>query len=109
LLLVDAWDDRGFVLDRGDGKPIHPDTYSQRFDRLSERLGLRVRLHDLRHGFATALLEAGVPVKVVSEALGHSSAAFTMDVYQHVLPSMQERAAEAIEATLGSIIGVAPE
>jgi integrase len=43
-----------------------------------------------------------VPVKVVSEALGHSSAAFTMDVYQHVLPTMQEQAAAAIEEALGA-------
>ncbi|MBA2559790.1 MAG: hypothetical protein H0V07_07865 [Propionibacteriales bacterium] len=39
--------------------------------------------------------------KVVSEALGHSSAAFTMDTYQHLVPSMQRAAAEAIEAELG--------
>jgi integrase len=47
------------------------------------------------------LLTAGVHPKVVSEALGHSSVAFTMDVYQHVLPTMGEQVAQAIEATLG--------
>jgi len=40
-------------------------------------------------------LKAGVPVKVVSEQLGHSTAAFTMTVYQHVLPGMQAEAAAA--------------
>jgi hypothetical protein len=55
----------------------------------------RIRLHDLRHTHASILLKAGVPVKVVSERLGHSSPAFTMQVYQHVLPGMQADAAAA--------------
>jgi site-specific recombinase XerD len=51
----------------------------------------------LRHGFASAQLKAGVNVKVVSEALGHSRTAFTMDVYALVLPGMGEQVASAIE------------
>lgn len=54
----------------------------------------RIRLHDLRHTHATLLLKAGVPLKIVSERLGHSSPAFTMAVYQHVLPGMQRDAAD---------------
>src|SRR5207249_10175829 len=46
----------------------------------------RIRFHDLRHTHATLLLKAGVPLKVLSERLGHSTPAFTMTVYQHVLP-----------------------
>jgi integrase len=52
-----------------------------------------ISLHDLRHTHATIMLKAGVPVKVVSERLGHANAAFTMSVYQHVLPGMQAEAA----------------
>jgi len=64
-----------------------------------KRIGMQgTRLHDLRHAFATAMLAEGVPLKVTSETLGHSSSAFTADVYQHVLPSMQREAARAIEA-----------
>ena len=59
-----------------------------------------IRLHDLRHTHATILLKAGVPVKVVSERLGHSSPAFTMTVYQHVLPGMQADAAAAFSAAV---------
>jgi integrase len=59
-----------------------------------------VRLHDLRHAFASTLLAAGVNVKVVSEALGHASTAFTMDTYAHVLPTMGEQVAAAIESAL---------
>jgi integrase len=49
-----------------------------------------VRLHDVRHFYASELLRANVHPKVVSEGLGHASTAFTMDVYSHLLPSMQE-------------------
>jgi integrase len=58
-------------------------------------------VHDLRHAHATTLLAAGVHPKVVSEALGRASVAFTMDAYQHVLPTMGEQVAQAIEAVLG--------
>jgi integrase len=80
---------------------VDPDSVSHAFAAIAERIGLAaVRLHDLRHGFATALLRAGVNVKVVSEALGRSRTAFTMDVYAHVLPGMGEQVAEAIEGAL---------
>lgn len=70
---------------------------------MAEHVGLPdVRLLDLRHGFASGLLRAGVNVKIVSEALGHSRTAFTMDVYAHVLPGMGEQVATAIEAALGA-------
>jgi integrase len=58
-------------------------------------------LHDLRHAFATSLLVAGVHPKMLSEALGHASTAFTMDVYSHVLPTMGQQVADAIEEALG--------
>jgi integrase len=94
-------DDSGFVFARPDGSPIHPDYFSQTFERLLAKLDLpRIRLHDLRHTHATLLIKAGVPVKVVSERLGHASVAFTMQVYQHVLPGMQADAA----ATFGDIV-----
>lgn len=88
--------DNGLVFAREDGTPHHPDRFSHEFDSLVKRSKLpRIRLHDLRHTYATLLLQQGINVKVVSERLGHSSAAFTMDVYQHVLPSMQQEAANA--------------
>ena len=58
------------------------------------------RLYDMRHTAATLALSAGVPPKVVSEMLGHASAAFTLDVYAHVLPHMQDSAAAQVEALL---------
>lgn len=97
LLVGEAWHDHGFVIERGDGTPIDPDTFSHTFRRIAKMAGLEgVRLHDVRHGYATALLAAGVHPKIASEALGHSSVAFTLDTYSHVVPSMQQAAADAI-------------
>lgn len=93
--------DDEFVFCREDGSPIHPDYFSQSWDRLVKPSDhRRIRLHDLRHTHATILLKAAVPLKVVSERLGHSSPAFTMTVYQHVLPGMQADAAAAFSAAV---------
>ena len=95
------WKEDGFVFARPDGSPIHPDYVSQCFERHLAKSSLpRIRLHDLRQTHATILLKAGIPVKVVSERLGHSSPAFTMTVYQHVLPGMQAEAARAFAHAL---------
>ena len=59
-----------------------------------------IRLYDLRHTAATLSLVAGVSPKVISEQLGHASVAFTLDVYSHVLPHMQDAAAEKVQALL---------
>jgi integrase len=83
------------------GGVVHPDKLTQTFDRIVARTDLPpVRLHDLRHTQATLLIDAGVPVKVVSERLGHGSATFTIETYQHVLPSMQTRAVDVISTLL---------
>lgn len=94
LLVGSAYHDHELVFASPDGAPTNPDLFSQSFDRLVARSALpRINLHALRHTHATALLKAGVPVKVVSERLGHASPAFTISVYQHVMPGMQADAA----------------
>ncbi|MGH3866232.1 MAG: tyrosine-type recombinase/integrase [Pseudonocardiaceae bacterium] len=87
-----------------DGRPIHPDTITDWFTSHAILAGLPpIRLHDVRHSYATAALRAGVPVKVVSERLGHASAAFTQDTYMHVIPGMDEHGARvAADAILGA-------
>ena len=63
-----------------------------------EEIGLpRMRFHDVRHTAATILLVAGVHPKLVQERLGHSTVAMTLDVYSHVLPSMQQEVAVKID------------
>lgn len=71
------------------------------FHPLLKRAGLpHMRFHELRHGAATYQLEAGTPAKVVSEMLGHSTIAITLDLYSHVTPTMQSRAAEVANDVL---------
>ena len=90
-----------FVFTHPDGGPIHPDLFSQSWQRLMRDSELRtIRLHDLRHTHATILLKAGVPVKVVSERLGHASVSFTLDTYGHVMPGQQAEAAAAAAGLL---------
>ena len=110
LLLGEAWADLDLVIERGDGEPFPPDSLSRDWYRLVPREGLPgFRLHDLRHAYATALLSAGVHPKVASEALGHSSVAFTMDTYQHLMPTMQKQAVRAIEEALGGTVAAGLE
>jgi integrase len=87
-----------WVFTNTDGQPVHPHSISQTFERIANRAGVpRIRLHDVRHTHGTLLIKAGVPVKVVSERLGHGNPAFTIDTYQHVLPGMQAEAARTFE------------
>lgn len=88
----------GWVFTNAHGEPVHPHSISQTFERIVRRAGVpRIRLHDLRHTHGTLLIKEGVPVKVVSERLGHSNPVFTIDTYQHVLPGMQAEAARVFE------------
>jgi len=97
----DSSDRDAYVFARPDGSPTHPQLISDAFRRLVKGSGLpRIRLHDIRHTHATLLLKAGVPIKVVSERLGHSTPAFTMATYQHILPGMQRDAADTFATLL---------
>lgn len=70
----------------GGVKPVDPDAFNHYLRRLAERAGLgRVRVHDLRHTWATLALSRGVPLEVVSERLGHASPTITLNVYRHLL------------------------
>ncbi len=96
-----SWENTGLVFTKENGELVHPDAITGGFRRTVRASGLPpIRLHDLRHTCASLLLEAKVQVKVVSEWLGHSSTAFTMDTYGHRLPSMEAAASEAMTALL---------
>ena len=81
---------------------MRQDVVKRHFKPALRRAGLpeSIRLYDLRHSCATLLLVAGEHPKVVSERLGHSSIVLTMDIYSHVLPSMQQAASERLEKIL---------
>jgi integrase len=73
--------------------PIGPAGLSREFRMTVNKCGLgKVRFHDLRHTFASLMLLKGVNPKVISEALGHSSVGFTLDVYSHIIGNMQSNA-----------------
>jgi integrase len=89
------------VFCREDGKPLHPDTFSEWFERHGKAAGVpKIRVHDVRHTFATLSLQAAVPAKVVQETLGHSGVAITLNTYSHVVPGMQEEAAQKVAALI---------
>jgi integrase len=99
----DGYVESGLVFRREDGGPINPDRLSQLFDKFVRHSGIRrIKLHGLRHTHATLMLKAGVPVKVVSERLGHADPAFTLRVYQHVLSGMQAEAANIFANVIGT-------
>lgn len=84
-----------------EGKPIDPCVLTHAFARMARKAGLEgVRFHDLRHTFASLMLLRGAKPKVISEALGHSSVAFTMDVYSHIIEGMQSDAMALLDEVL---------
>ncbi len=106
MRLAGLWQDQGLVFASETGSLLNPSNLRNRsFKRIKTRSGVRedLRFHDLRHTCATLLLGEGVNVKVVSEMLGHASITITLNTYAHVLPDMQDSAADAMEAALGAI------
>jgi integrase len=98
----DLWGENGLIFASEFGEPLDRRYITtHRFKPLLKRAGLpKIRFHDLRHMCATLLLTKNVNPKVVSELLGHATIAITLDTYSHVLPTMQESAAAAMEDAL---------
>ena len=89
--------DQGYVFTWPDGRPLHPENIANWFEQHTRAAGLpRIRLHDVRHSYATAALKAGISAKVISERLGHASVAFTLQTYSHVIPGMDKDAAATV-------------
>jgi len=99
-----AYRDLGLVLAEPDGGFKRPDALSTNFAAFVRRHSElpKVRFHDLRHTHASLLLQAGEHAKVVSERLGHSSVAFTLDTYGHLMPGMEEAAAAKLDGLFGA-------
>jgi integrase len=94
LLAGALWREDDLVFSRDDGTSLRPDHVSRSFARFAKTADVPVnRLHDARHTAASFMLAAGVPAKVASERLGHSSISLTLDTYSHVLPGLDEDAA----------------
>lgn len=93
----EAWQGTGLVFTLEDGSAPHPDLVTSTFERRAFAAGLPpVRIHDLRHGWATYALAGGVDIKIVQERLGHSSSKITRDTYTTVLDEVARQAAQTV-------------
>lgn len=102
LLVGPAWEDHGLVFATQLGTPLEPRNVNRRFTTARSAAGLDwVRLHDLRHAFATFLLDQGEELRTVMDLLGHSTIRLTADTYGHVLPSRARSEVDAIDRVLG--------
>jgi integrase len=102
--LGNEWEDHDLVFTNNIGRPLDGNNLRTRsFARLLKKAGLpAMRFHNLRHSAATLLMAEGVPVKVASEMLGHADIVTTLRIYSHVLPTMQQQAAKAMDRLFGS-------
>jgi integrase len=84
---------------------MHPDTLTRRFNRLVDRAGVpRIRLHDVRHTYATIAMDAGVNPKLLSDRIGHANELVTLQIYTHRTTGldrpMAEQLSQLIEGTV---------
>ena len=97
------WRDTDLVFTNDDGSPVHRERVARAFDQALKKAGIRhIRVHDLRHTFATLQLEMGVNVKKISEMLGHSNIGITLGTYSHVTKQMDREAIDRMEEMLTS-------
>jgi integrase len=100
----EKWHENDLVFPSVSGQPLDQQTLDRNFKRTLRKAGLpSIRFHDLRHTAATLMLLQGIHPKVVQERLGHSDITLTLNTYSHVLPSMQEDAAEKMDELLTPI------
>jgi integrase len=98
LAAGEKWVESGLIFTNSFGGPINPRNLLRNFKQLLRAAGLPdIRFHDLRHTAASLMLNVGIPVIVVSRRLGHARASITLDVYGHLIPTMQTEAAEKID------------
>ena len=98
ILWGDMYNDSDMVFCNECGNLIDPSTIRSHFHKKLAALGVnKIKLHALRHTFATEALEAGVPLKAVSKILGHSSSQITADTYSHVSLELQQEAMSQIQ------------
>lgn len=98
-----AFTDNGWICTNGNGGHLTPAGISSAFRRIMNKCGVSCGLHGFRHAHATYLISLGVPVKVVSERLGHADVNITMNIYQDVLPNMQQDAARVFDGFIDGI------
>ncbi|MDH3943245.1 MAG: site-specific integrase, partial [Anaerolineae bacterium] len=95
------WSDSNHVFVSSIGSPIDPTNLLRTFRQLLKEAGLpKMRFHDLRHTAASIMLNNGIDVLVASQRLGHARPSITLDVYGHLMPAIQNEAAEVLDSIL---------
>lgn len=98
---AEVYNDSGFVFTQWDGRIINQRIFMNKYHAFLKRYGISdIRFHDLRHTFASLLLEAGESPKVIQELLGHSMISTTMDIYTHVTKKGKTRALEMLDGLI---------
>jgi integrase len=92
------YEDNDLVICTKNGKPVQPTNLLRGFKNDVRKIGLPIlRFHDLRHTHATILIQQNINAKMIQERLGHSRIGITLDIYSHVLPSMQQEVARKLD------------
>ena len=102
LILGKPLSDDDFVFAHEDGTPLDPSTVTHTFGKVVRKAGLELRLHDLRHSYASLMLAAGADMKQISSNLGHSNVGITFDTYGHLISGAGKIAAERFDRLLKS-------
>lgn len=98
------WTDHELIFPNSLGRPMSARYLLTQFKRILEDANLPImRFHDLRHTAASLMLNEGVPVLIVAKRLGHSKPSITLDIYGHIVPSMQTKAAELMDEVITPI------
>jgi len=101
LLAGSGWRERGLVFTTRSGGPLDGSAVTKDFQRCLAAAGLpKMRFHELRHSAASLMLAQGLPLRTVMEVLGHSTITLTANTYSHLLPSLMDEAADAIDRVL---------
>lgn len=98
----DIYYDEGFVFARYDGKYLNQRQFMNDYHAFLKKYNIsNIRFHDLRHTFATLLLEAGEAPKIIQELLGHSTITTTMDIYAHVSTEVKQKTIHKLDSLFG--------
>lgn len=100
-----SYPDHGKLMRFEDGRKLHPDTVTRRFNRLVDQAGVRrIRLHDVRHTYATIARDLGVNGKIVTDRLGHANESVTQQIYTHPSTGQDRDAAEMIARLIAEAV-----
>lgn len=108
--LGDSYPEHDYLMTGPEGRPLHPDTITARFNRLVDRAGVpRIRLHDVRHTYSTLAIDNGQNIKLLSQRIGHADTSVTLKIYTHRTAGADRPVADhmggLIEAALRAISG----